>query len=296
MQQRRMIILLSLFTLLLFLLKPGAVAAGVQNALRICGGAIIPSLFVYAVMSGILVRVLRLDSGKRQRPPLLLFLLGALCGFPIGAQLCRDLYAGDEKVYPNAEWLAATVDLASPAFVIGAVGCGGFGSQKIGICIYLCQTIIAFIGYCLIRVDGQGSPKQKSVTMSSFGEILFASVESAVRAILNVCGLLCLFSALLSVLSDLPFISQRMILPLAVLLEIGNGTALCAKLFAYSPALSVGLTAFCCGFSGICVQLQISTAMKGFHLNSQKLLLYKLIMGILCAAASIFCCKILGCY
>lgn len=294
MKQHRTWIFLSFLTIVLFLLYPDAAARGMRDGLNVCAVTIIPTLYVYSVMTGVLMKLLPPRGTTGRRPSFLIFILGALCGFPIGARLLQTAGADEKSVFPNIEWLLASVNLASPAYVIGAVGAGAFHDQKIGVLIYLCTTAVALLFFCSVRTCGTGSSAHKAKEDLHFGGVLLSSIENAVGGILKICGVLCFFSSMLAIISDLPFVSKEALLPLSIFLEIGNGTAQCARLYSENPMLSVWSAAFCCGFSGLCVQLQIISVIGSTQIKLYRLCFYKMMIGLFSAFATVFLWKIFG--
>ena len=96
--------LLPVCGIVIFLLLPAQCGAGVRSGMKLCAGALIPSLFPVSVVAGCLLRMKperaaeRLSgrwmknlfglSGRCAVP----FSLGLLGGFPLGAQLTATMY------------------------------------------------------------------------------------------------------------------------------------------------------------------------------------------------------------
>ena len=64
-------------------------------------------------------------------PKLSVFLLGALCGFPVGAVVCERMCESGALAKRDAARLLPFVNGASPAFLFGAAG-SLFGDWRIG--------------------------------------------------------------------------------------------------------------------------------------------------------------------
>lgn len=131
-----------------------------------------------------------------------------------------------------------------------------------------------------------GQPEKEDVLT-----LFLQAIERAVSSIFRVCALICVFSALLSVLQT--YLGNSPIYYIfSALLEIGNGTSICASLFKVNPALSLSLCAFACAWSGICVHFQIFSSLKSIKINKIYFVFFKLLQGILCAVLCWFGYKI----
>ena len=67
-------------------------------------------------------------------------LLGLVGGYPIGAKTAADLYRENLLTADEAERLLAFCNNSGPAFIVGAVGAGVFGSASAG--LLLCQYVV----------------------------------------------------------------------------------------------------------------------------------------------------------
>lgn len=280
MKKARKILPLFLFPciLLFFLLQISAVIEGVRSALALCAYSIIPSLFVFLVLSDIITNLL--ISEKRISPKWSVFLLGSLCGFPVGAIACEEYYSAGALTKEDATKLATVCNTASPAFIIGAIGNTLLQDKALGCILYLAQLLITFLFVMPLHIKPI-TPCNKLLIKP--GNRFFLSLEKAVKNILQICALICLFSACLSICKD--FFHERIFLFLSILLEIGNGVSIAAR---QKTAFAVALCGFACGWSGICVHFQIFSVLKSIKVNKQHFFFYKFLQGILTAVLA-FC-------
>lgn len=277
--------------LLLLLFHIPAVVDGVRGALIVCAVSIIPSLFVFMVAADLTVALTAQDL-RFFSPKYAVFLLGALCGFPVGALVCERLAKAGVLTEKDAARLLPVTNNASPAFVVGAVG-GMLGDRKFGVLLFLSQIAASLLFLLPMQIRRRSSKADASpISVSS---AFFGAVENAVHGVLRISGLICLFSALLAVLEQyIP--SQTVFAAFAALLEIGSGTARCAALFPKMPIASVVLCAFACGWSGICVHMQIFSVLKSIKVNKTRFFFFKLAQGLLTAVFAGFGCKFLFWY
>ena len=112
------------------------------KALTLCAGTVIPALFPFMVVTGLLVR---LGFGQWLAPDMAglmasLFrlpgcagsalLLGLVGGYPIGARTAAELYASGDLTRQEAERLLTFCNNSNPVFLISVLGVGVFGSVR----------------------------------------------------------------------------------------------------------------------------------------------------------------------
>ena len=121
-----------------------AVISGMKKALNICASSIIPSLFLFMVLSEITVSIL-LKNNSAFQPKAVIFFLGALCGFPIDATICEKLLTSGIIDKKSAESLLPFCNIPSPAFVIGAIGISLLNNKTLGVIIYFSVLAVSLI-------------------------------------------------------------------------------------------------------------------------------------------------------
>ena len=283
---RRLLPPAAMAVLVFFLLHMPAAIAGVRAGMAVSVTSVVPSLFVFSVAADLLVSLTG-GSLRPLSPKMSAFLLGTLCGFPVGAVVCERMCKSGAMSARDAARLAPFVNNASPAFLLGAAG-SLFGDGRIGAVLFAAQFCAAAVCCLPLRMEkgGSGTPQ----AMPPPADALFGAVDRSVAAMLRVTALICLFSALLAVLrgyirGDAPFAA------LATLLEIGSGTARCAELFGTSPRSAALLSAFGCGWSGFCVHAQVLSVLKSAKVKYTRFLLCKAGEGVLCAIFAFCLCK-----
>ncbi len=109
---------------------PHAVSEAASGAALLWWSSVLPSLLPYLIAASLLLR-----SGVpfRVRPPLLppiLFLCGALSGYPVGAKTARALAAQNVLDRTDAERVAICCNLPNPVFLFSVVSIGLFGEPR----------------------------------------------------------------------------------------------------------------------------------------------------------------------
>ncbi len=276
--------------LLLCVFHIEAIIAGIRAALSVCAVSIVPSLFLFLVLSDMIVSIL-LSESRTAFSKYTVFFLGALCGFPTGAAICERLCKEQALDARSAARLLPLCNCVSPAFVIGAIGASMLGDIRIGILLYVSQFFATLVFLLPLRVHFSATDRQPETR--SFAEIFFAATEKSVGSILRICALICLFSALLSILRV--YCSETVYGILAVLLEIGCGASAAASMFNTSPMSSLVLCAFACAWSGICVHFQIFSAARSIKVNAFRFVICKSALGILSAVIALIGYKLFFC-
>ena len=198
----------------LILWRPQAVATGVSRGLSLCGGVVIPSLFVFLVLSGVCVRTgLATALGRRlARPMRFLFripgsgaaawLISLVGGYPAGAAAIRELLDQGQLSVPQAKRLLRGCVNAGPAFIIGGVGAGMLGSPAKGAVLFLAHMLAAVATglLCCRGEDGEETRIAKPAAAEPLPTALVGAVNNACRSMLYLCGFVVLCAALLSLM------------------------------------------------------------------------------------------------
>lgn len=251
-------------------------------ALRLCGELLIPSLFPFFVLSGLLQRLGFPDLAGRRLAYIArkLFgvsgagatalLLGLTGGYPLGAAYLAELEEQGRISSREAERLLGFCNNSGPAFLVGAIGAGVFGSSRLGLLLYGSHALAAVFSGILLR--GRGSAAQdlplSPKSPLPFSKALAESVRASVPAVLNVCGFAVVFSVFTGVLdargvidaaagflsSSVGMAPQAARALLTGFLELGSGVAALRGLPATpgNLALAAGLV----GWGGLSVHFQ----------------------------------------
>lgn len=285
-------LLLILCALLLwFLADAERVRAAASEALYLCAHSVIPALFPFMAVSGLL---LSLGFGAWASPRLAglmrlyrlpgsagsALLLGLVGGYPIGARTAAELYRTGQLTEDETLRLLAFCNNANPVFFLSVLGIGVFGSTRAGLWLWLIHLLSALLtGLCF---RGPKNPRRRAVPppslsqpAPSFAACLVRSVQAAASGMLSVCAFVILFYVLgkpLSVLGS----------PWSPLL-----TGL-LELFSLTPLLTPGrmgflLAAGLSGWGGLSVLCQTAAALDDTGLSLRTCFLGKVLQGLLSA-------------
>ena len=270
---------------------PTALANGVSRGLSVCSAVIIPTLYPFMILSGMLT-----DSPLCTRPPHLigritrrLFHLPACCGpavlislfggYPAGALAIGRLHNSGRITAEQARRMTLFCVNGGPGFIVSTVGTGLLGSTRAGWLLFTAHAItsvgvgIAFAHTNDARTDNVNDPPQSEACARPIAAI----VQDTCSALLTMCGFVLLASAMLSVweASGLPLWLQQITgqrasvwsAAVSAFVEVSCG---CIALTGTGRATPFWLS-LCLGWGGLSVQGQLAIALKS-HNKRERLL------------------------
>lgn len=299
---------------MLFLARSDIAIEYMKKGLKLCANTVIPSLFPFMVISELIVasgvgtRVGRVIS----RPVGWLFgvseggacafILGIVCGFPIGAKaLCSMLDRG-EILKDEASRALTFCNNPGSAFVISAVGVSLFGSLRLGVTLYICvilsAAVVGAFGRLFFRRITRKGPTNKPYetdirkTNTDAVGIFTSAIRSSALSMLTVCALVAFFSSLVGCLG-------------AILESLGAPTTLTSAIFAFfelssgvgmaadlPPTAAILLSSAALGWSGLSVHFQVMTVASGRNISFKPYFIAKFCQGIVCAALTAIALKL----
>ena len=311
---RDSVVLIALLTAALALVTaPTQAMTGAKNGLTLCCNVIIPSLFPFFVLSslavdlGLAAYLGRLLEGV-MRPLFrvsgccaMAVVLGFVGGYPLGAKTALDLYRQGLCTKTETERLLAFCNNSGPAFILGVVGAGIFGSGQIGLLLYASHCVASLLTGLLFRFYGHEDPRAKATSYPkpiAATTIPAAFTNGVVRSfsnLLNICAFVIFFSALLQLMSyfgvftaiarllSLMGVSSRYAPQLvAGLLELTSGVSSLGGVA--SSAGSISMAAFMLGWAGLSVHCQVLCFLIDSGLSARTYLLGKFLHGLISAA------------
>ena len=190
---------------------------GVSDGIKLCLGTVIPSLFPFMVISSFIV-----ESGlvKLIAKPIALFsekilkvnpdtgavfFMSLIGGYPTGAKMLSSLVEQNKLDQKTAKRIIPFCISAGPGFIITAVGMGMFGSTKIGLLLFLSQTIANIIlGILSGIIFGEKQHINRLSTaklkLNSVSNSFVNSVASSAHALLNISAFITIFSGLTAIM------------------------------------------------------------------------------------------------
>ena len=250
--------------MLVLILDSPTALAGASEGMTLCLRTLIPGLFPFFVLSGMLTAAMPRGG---------LVLAGILGGYPVGARNAAETYRNGQLSKEEAEHMAVLCNCPGPAFIFGVAG-QFFTPGKTTLLWGIYLTSVAVLW--LILPKSHRTTTGKTVTLPE-------AMQSALKAMASVCGWVVLMRTVLAVLDRwvlwmLPGWGQALA---AGLLELTNGMVM---LGSVEENLRFVLAAGMLGFGGICVALQTMGVTQGLSLK-----LYfpgKVLQGCICTVLS----------
>ena len=262
-------IFISLLTLIIFLIFPVEIAKSAGDALNMCIASVIPSLFPFMVITKFITLSGRFDTDnfffrmigralKISSVGAYAFLLGLICGYPMGGKIVCDLRKENKISKKEGAHLMTFVNNAGPAFCIATVGGAFLNNIRAGVVIYFSHIIVsALTAFVMSFFAPSVSGSFIKPTPAPLDKAFVSSVSDSMTSIVNITGIIIFFSSL-SALIEISGISFFDGFPgiLKGLFEMTGGIK--ALSLSHLPfELKASLSAFLVSFSGLSVFCQI---------------------------------------
>ncbi len=259
------ILICALTVILIF--QSQIVRTSIGNSLQMCIQILIPSLFPFFVLSGMI-----LDFGIDLLPPAVsAFLIGQFCGFPLGTRTVSALYQQEKISQRQAEALLMCTANLSPAFIVMIIGETILENKTLGYILLLCQSICSLMLF-IVCVSDKNKKAPKSSCCISLSTSLIQNTKTAVEQILFVCGMTIMFGLIFDLL--LRALPQQNAPTLLVAIELLHGVALLSK---NDLIYSAGMV----GFSGVCAIVQCMYFADAGGLRTRFLIIGKLLYSLM---------------
>lgn len=289
----------------LLLAAPQAAAAGFARGVQLCLHSVLPALFPFFVVCGLLTAspaaagLGRLLAGPARRWGLhseaapLALVLSWLGGYAVCARSMAELRAQRRLTAHEAELVLLLGCCSGPGFVVGCLGGLMLGSVRLGVLLYALQLAANLLAAaCLLPwlpgEEGSGAAHAHSAAPDKATVYLPQAITAAVDSSLQVCGCTVFFCVLDALLQ--PFVPAAPLFRacLSGLLEISSG---CAAFAALGGGLALYGLSFCLSVPGLSVLCQLLALLDGRvpvrRLLVSRLLHFAFLQGLvrLCAPA-----------
>lgn len=286
-----------LFTFLLTLFLSDKISHSVKSGLSLCANVIIPSVFPFMVLSDLLYCFADFNSlrhagdffekiFKINRVGLYPFVLGIICGFPLGVKCASELYLDGRLTKDECERLIGFSNNTGPAFLVCGIGLGLRNDIGEGFILYLsmlCSAILTGILFSIKRTAGIANIAPLHKKRFSITE----SIKTAGLNTLNICSYLTFFACIVGLARN--FIGENFLyLHLISALEVGSATSILSKTLILTRLQSLILSSFAVSFSGFSVHLQALSFISKSDISVKRYFAMKLIQGLIsCALTAI---------
>lgn len=290
-------IVLSLFAVYCIIRYSKECSDGIMSGISFCVGVLVPSLFLFMVVSSYIANssVSYTLSKIFEKPARYILGLDGCCagaiimsligGYPVGAKYVAELYDSGRINEYDANKLAMFCVCSGPGFVMNYIGNALLNSKNAGtlllvsqITAFILNSIIVSVVYKSKNHSHENALSQRDAVLNQ--NLLVKSVRDGCSATVNMCSMVIVFSAIVSVWDKIFINNALMCDIIAALLEV---TTACNRL---CTRYSLTVISFVVGFGGICVHFQVFSALKGLSINKLVFFLFRIIQGILSAVTT----------
>lgn len=289
------------------LMYPEPCMQTVRQGLALCAQTIVPSLFPFLVLSGMVVELGMANHLGRMLEGIMwpLFringagatalVLGLVGGYPVGARTAVELYQTGQCSRRQTERLLAFCNNAGPAFIFGVVGTGVFGSSWAGVVLYGIHIAACLCVGLLFRFYGAGetrtpSDRTKAIHAVRVPAAFTGSVRAALTGVLNICAFVVTFGVLIRLLDVTGVLGGAVRLLSWFGMDVQAAKQLLTGLLEVSSGV-VGLegegrltmAALMLGWAGLCVHCQVLCFLADSGLQANTYLVGKALHGALSA-------------
>lgn len=260
------------------------------SGIKLWAFSVLPSLLPYFFLTTVLTKLNVLDgvfkkfdkpNGKLFRVKGIVsyaFFSSVISGYPVGAKILSDLYAGGLISEGEVKRAAPLCSTSGPLFIIGAVGVSMFMNKTAGVIMLIAHVLSAVFAALTFRgVKGEILASDKTLLPQKCDNILYEAAYGAVNSVLIVGAYVAVFFVISDILFDF-----KILLPLSFVLKpifsvfgangceyyFISGLMECtkgAKLLSTLGALpkTVALSASLISFGGVSVIMQSLTYLSG---------------------------------
>ena len=306
---RRIAYTVVIIVFVLFFIETEAVIEHVKKGMSLCARNVIPALFPFTVLSAVIVDLGFSDLVARSPLKLLgrvfgtggagatVPVMGALCGFPIGAMTAVRLFRRGDITKDEVSRLMLFSNNPSPAFLLGTIGSSFWSCRRFGALLYVLQLLSAMLIAALCTLfwggkHGESIKKKDSTNVARVSDIFVRAISDSAISTLNICSLILFFAALVgvlgTVLDNFPSFRELKVLVYGFLEMSG----------AASEARGIGgetgmiITALICGWSGLSVHFQIFSICREVGIRKGAYLLAKAFQGVVSAFFMWLCLRL----
>lgn len=260
MKHKRTIVIaiLSILAILVLILDTKTALLGASEGIDLCIRTVIPSLFPFFFLSKIIISSADKLSGKLLRPigklcrlPVggeIIFLLGLLGGYPVGAQLIETAVAKGSLSKEDGSRMLGFCNNPGPAFIFGVTG------------LYFEEPYIPWILWGILIISslltGVILPGESHSVSNNIHIPKTNYMMDSIKSMATVCGWIVIFRTLLTILNRWIlwlFPSAYKVLFIG-LLELSNGCLELSNIQASANRLIIAAVILCIG--GLCIAMQ----------------------------------------
>jgi sporulation integral membrane protein YlbJ len=301
-------IFISLF-IILFILNINQCISAAIDGCKLWYKSILPTTFPFIVICNLLIYYDGISLYSKFLGPLICRPLGLskncsfpivasiLCGYPLGAKYCVDLYSTDYIEKEEYERLLNIASNVGPLFLIGSVAGTLLENISLGYILLIGNYLsLLFIGFITkkkrtnIKLSSHSYSKHETV---NFGTSIKNAIQNGINTTFSIGGFIVIFSVVISLIKSNSYfyiifeqLETFFSLPIGTLyslflgsIEMTNGCSIISTV-SLPLELKLSIISFLCSFSGLAVIAQVSSFVSETKINYSKYIFFKLIQGI----------------
>lgn len=265
------------------------------SSVTLCITSVVPSLFPFFVCVRMLLELHICESAGRlfdlpfkklfALPSIFAggFILGCLCGFPMGAKISASFYKSGQCDKHQAVLGAILCNNAGPLFIIGTLGTVLLHQTRVGQFLWLIHLASAIITTLLLKPFfhihlNKACFPFKHERPKRFDLIFSTAVFDSIQTLLQVCGTIIFFNAATQTLICFGMPKNGLLIGC---IEMTGGLSHLAKT---QQQISLPLCSFLLGLGGLSVWMQVASAFSSAQLPLFPYIMGKIIQGSIAAA------------
>ncbi len=309
-----------LWATLALILWPDQAMEAMRDGLQLCGNVILPSLFPFFVLSTLVIELgMSQYLGKLLEPIMApvfrvngncaaALALGFVGGYPVGARTAIQIYENGQCSRTEAERMLAFCNNSGPAFILGVVGTGVFGSGTAGLLLYLTHLLASLCVGILFRFyRASDQPRTRRTRgpqfqAANFSKAFTGSITGALQSTLNICAFILFFTVFLRILAYAGILKTFGQILSALLAPLGMNQTWAERLLTGLVEVSSGVSsltdgtlsgrlsmaAFMLGWAGVSVHCQVLAFLGDSGLSVRTYVVGKILHGGISAALTTF--------
>ena len=259
--------IIAALVMLVVILDTKTALVGASLGIELCIRTVIPSLFFFIFLSGIinsgllgkeihllnpLMRICKIPKGSES-----ILLLGFLAGYPVGAQIITQAYQQNQLSESDAKRMLGFCNNAGPAFIFGMLSVL-FSKQIIPWALWMVHIVSALLVGVILPNNKTNKCQIASRKTISFDIVL----QNTIKTISIICGWIIIFRIMICFCEKwflwiLPIELQTIF---CGLLELSNGCIMLQQI--NDEGIRFILASSLLAFGGLCVTMQTHTVTK----------------------------------
>ncbi len=257
--------------MLIMILDTKTAIIGAREGISLCLQTVIPSLFPFFILSGIIsscfngrtiplfhpiAKLCKIPKGYES-----IFLLGLITGYPVGAQLVDQEYKNGSLTKENARRMLGFCSNAGPSFIFGMLT-SIFTDKRLIWALWVIHILSAILAGFVLPGTSDDLPKCKNANHISIS----LAMDNAIRNMARVSAWVIVFRVVIKFCERwfLWIFSSETQVFFSGLLELSNGTVLLPRVQPEGLRFIIASVLLASGGLCVAMQTQSVTGMLGF--------------------------------